>query len=83
MIAKIGFVLFSNLLSGRFLAVLGIGRIVLNAQFAYVQFSIACLANIQAPKRKSKRSKGCTTPPADQGMGHEIIKLNDRNFGGM
>jgi hypothetical protein len=50
-IAKIGFILFANLLGGGLFAMLGIGRVVLNAQLACVQFSIAGLANIQAAKR--------------------------------
>jgi hypothetical protein len=50
-IAKIGFILFANLLRGGFFAMFRIRRVVLDAQLACVQFSVAGLANIQAAKR--------------------------------
>jgi hypothetical protein len=64
-IAKISLVLVSNLFGGRFLAVLRIRRIVLDAHLAYMQFGVAGLANLKAAQRQTKRRERRTAAPAD------------------
>jgi hypothetical protein len=64
-IAKIGLVLFSNFLGGGLLAMLRIGRVVLDTHFAYVQFGIAGLANVEAAQWQAKRRERRTAMPTD------------------
>jgi hypothetical protein len=64
-IAKIGLVLFSNFLGGGLLAMLRIGRVVLDTHFAYVQFGIADLANVEAAQWQAKRCERRTATPTD------------------
>jgi hypothetical protein len=73
-IAKIGLILFSNLLGRGLLAMLGIRGVVLHAHFADMQLRVAGLANVEAAQWQAKRAERCTAAPADEGVGHEELK---------
>ena len=47
-IAEIRLVLLAHFLRGRLLAMLGVADVVLDAEFADVEFGIACLAHIES-----------------------------------
>jgi len=64
-IAKICLVLFAYFFGSRFLAVLGIRRVVLDAHFAHVQLGIAGLADFETAQGQAERSERGAAAPAN------------------
>src|ERR1700694_3868584 len=64
-IAEIRLILFAHFLRRRLLAMLRIGRVVLNAHLAHVQLRVTRLTNIEPSERQTERGERSAAPPTE------------------
>jgi len=69
-IAKICLVLLAHFFGRRFLAVLGVRRVVLDAHFADVQLGIAGFTDFETTQGQAERRERGATAPTNQRVSH-------------